>query len=91
MSENLNVGFAEVRLGMTLEDVEGLMGLPGHHGSGPIDGMIVTAEGAAPPGEHRMRVWTDDMNMFEVYFNREGKVVGKHRRVGYSPVRGSSE
>lgn len=90
MGKDLSNGFADVRVGMTLDEVVALMGPAGHHGSQDIDGMIVTGEGASPPGEHRGRVWTDDNHMFEVYFNPAGNVVGKHRRIGYSPVTGSS-
>lgn len=76
-------GFSQLALGMTQAQVESLLGGPpdnyGRYASG-----VMTMEGyIAPPGAVE-RIWCDDSNRFEIYFNAEGRVVGHHRRAGYS-------
>jgi hypothetical protein len=80
-----------VRLGMSQAEVEGLLGGPpgnfGRYGGGAT-GM--TLEGyLAPPGAVE-RVWCDDSNRLEIYFDAEERVVGLHRRAAYwqSPPEG---
>jgi hypothetical protein len=91
-SKPLNVGgFYDVRVGMAQSEVEGLLGGPpgnyGRYAGGPA---WMTLEGSpAPPGSVE-KVWCDDAHRFEVYFDREGRVVGFHKRAGYSQRPGPS-
>ena len=72
--------FDEINVGMTQDEVERLLGgSPGHYGRKWGSGMM-TLEGS-PKG--RKEIWTDDDTMFEVAFDEEGKVVGKHKRARY--------
>jgi hypothetical protein len=82
----LNVdAFPLVRTGMTQAEVEGLLGGPpgnyGRHAGG--EGMM-TLEGYIAPAGSVERLWCDDANRFEIYFDREGRVVGLHKRASYS-------
>jgi hypothetical protein len=77
--------FAHVRMGMTLAEVEALLGgPPGNYGRF-TDGMgFMTLEGyISPPGAVE-QIWCDDANRYEIYFDADGRVVGHHRRAGYS-------
>ena len=72
-------GFAQVQTGMTLTAVESLLGgPPGNYGRNTgITGSSL--EYMAPPSS-TTRVWCDDDNCFEIYFDANDQVAGKHRR-----------
>jgi hypothetical protein len=73
-----------VRMGMSQAEVEELLGGPpgnyGHTGTNPI----MSAEGYRVPSGAVERIWCDDSNRFEIYFDAAGLVIGHHRRAGYS-------
>jgi hypothetical protein len=76
-------GFSQLGLGMTQAQVEGLLGgPPGNYGR-YASGEMTLEEYSAPPGAVE-RIWCDDSNRFEIYFDADGRVVGHHRRAGYS-------
>jgi hypothetical protein len=81
----LNVAaFNQVRVGMTMADVIGLLGgPPGDYGR--YDGnAMMTLEGAfGPPGSVQVH-WFDDDNRLEVWFDQSGTVVHVHRRAGFT-------
>lgn len=76
--------FPRVRAGMSQAEVEELLGgPPGNYGrfAGGETGM--TLEGYISPAGAVERVWCDDANRFEIYFDAGGRVAGQHRRSGY--------
>jgi hypothetical protein len=77
--------FPSVRAGMTQAEVERLLGGPpgkyGRYANG-ICGPP-TAEGfLVPPGSVE-KIWCDDANWFEIYFDAQGRVVARYKRAGY--------
>ena len=84
--KQLNVGgFFQIKVGMSLSEVEGLLGgPPGTYGRYAQGASMMTAEGYnAPPGSVE-KVWCDDANRFEIYFDQQKHVVGYHKRARYS-------
>ena len=85
MGGRLNVdGFSQIEPGMTQAEVEALLGgPPGNYGrySGKFGEMTQEAY-LAPPGSVE-KIWCNDERRFEIYFDQEGRVVGKHKRAGY--------
>jgi hypothetical protein len=81
--------YSLIRLGMSQAEVEGLLGgPPGNYGRYAGGDGLMTAEGyMAPPGSVE-RIWCDDGNRLEIYFEAGGRVVGHHRRAGYSQTPG---
>jgi hypothetical protein len=81
----LNVaGFDQVRAGMTMAEVESILGgPPGDYGR--YDGnAMMTMEGTfGPPGAVEV-LWFDDDNRLEVWFDQSGTVVKVHRRAGFT-------
>jgi hypothetical protein len=76
-------GLSQLRLGMTQAQVESLLGgPPGNYGR-YARGMMTLEGYSAPPGAVE-RIWCDDSNRLEIYFDAEGRVVGHHRRARYS-------
>jgi hypothetical protein len=74
-----------VRLGMSQAEVEELLGgPPGNYGRYANGKSMMTLEGYIPPAGAAERVWCDDSNRLEIYFDAEGRVVGHHRRAVYS-------
>src|SRR5262249_20566464 len=85
--------YPRVRVGMPQAEVEALLGGPPGNYSRPAGGEAArTGEGFTGPPESAERVWRDDANRFEIYFDAEGRVVAHHRRAGISSShpRGSS-
>jgi hypothetical protein len=76
--------YPQVRAGMPLGEVEALLGGPpgnyGRYAGGAAE--MTLGRYPAPPGSTE-RIWCDDCNRLEVYFDAEGRVVGHHRRAGY--------
>jgi hypothetical protein len=84
--KQLNVGgFFQIKVGMSLSEVEGLLGgPPGNYGRYAGGMSEMTLEGyLAPPGSVE-KVWCDDANRFEIYFDQQMQVVGYHKRARYS-------
>jgi hypothetical protein len=77
--------YSMIRDGMSQAKVEELLGgPPRNYGRYFNGGGVMTMEGYwAPPGAVE-RIWCDDSNRFEIYFDPEGRVIGHHRRFGYS-------
>jgi hypothetical protein len=77
--------FGAVSVGMTQREVEALLGgPPGDYGSPYPQEALMTLEGIiAPPGSIE-RDWRDDENLFEIYFDGNGRVIFKHKRARYS-------
>jgi hypothetical protein len=77
--------YPQVRLGMPQAEVERLLGgPPGNYGRYPGGRTDMTMEGYLSPSGAIERVWCDDSSRFEIYFDADGRVVGNHRRAGYS-------
>ena len=80
-------GFERVRPGMSLAEVEALMGgPPGNYGRGLEQGMSL--EGVLVPPGTVERAWADDGARYEVYFDPAGRVVVTHRRKVYRQTGG---
>lgn len=58
-------------------------GPPGYYGQSFGNTMKSTMEGFEPPGTAVEQLWYDDANMFEIYFDDQGQVVGFHKRFGF--------
>jgi hypothetical protein len=73
-----------IRPGMTLQQVEDLLGgPPGDYGLFWFGSGMMTQEGViAPPGSTEM-VWFNDDQRIEVHFDKQGRVVVVHRRAGW--------
>jgi hypothetical protein len=69
---------------MSQAEVEALLGgPPGNYGRYLRGKASMTTEGViAPPGSVE-RVWCDDSNRLEVYFDGQGRMVGYHKRASY--------
>jgi hypothetical protein len=82
----LNVDhFISIKNGMTLADVETLLGgPPGDYGQNRGGFQCATAEGILWPPNSVEQIWYDDTHHFEIAFDQEGRVVGFHQRVGYN-------
>jgi hypothetical protein len=76
--------FDQIRLGMSQAEVEAILGgPPGDYGRYRWGTAMMTCEGSPqPPGSVEV-AWFDDSSRFEVFFNRQGRVVGSHRRAGF--------
>jgi hypothetical protein len=72
---------ARIQVGMTLQEVEDLLGgPPGDYGMWRFGAGEMTQEGVlAPPGSTEL-VWFDDDNRLEIFVDNENKVVAVHRR-----------
>jgi hypothetical protein len=70
-----------IRPGMTLNEVEDLLGgPPGDYGWLWFGSSAMTLEGVvAPPGSTEM-VWLNDDKRIEVYFDKQGRVTVVHQR-----------
>jgi hypothetical protein len=76
--------FPKIKDGMTQPEVEALLGgPPGNFGRHSGGGMM-TMEGYSAPHGGTELIWCDDANRFEIYFDQGNRVVGMHRRAGYS-------
>lgn len=76
--------YSMVRNGMSQSEVEKLLGGPPRdYGQNFCGAGMMTMEGYHEPPGAVERIWCDDSNRFEIYFNAEGQVVGHHRRAGY--------
>jgi hypothetical protein len=81
----LNVGgYSRIQKGMALSEVEELFGGPaGKYGRYAGGISIGTEEGyMAPPGSVEL-AWCDDSHRFEIYFDKQKRVVGYHERIRY--------
>jgi hypothetical protein len=90
--KQLNVGgFFQIKVGMSLSEVERLLGgPPGNYGRYSEETGSMTLEGyLAPPGSGE-KVWCNDENRFEIYFDQQKQVVGYHKRARYSQEPGPS-
>jgi hypothetical protein len=77
--------FTLIRIGMSQSEVEELLGgPPRNYGSIITGGGMISEEGyRSPPGSVE-RIWCDDSNRFEIFFDSQGRVVGHHKRGIYS-------
>ena len=77
-------GFEQIQNGMTQQEVESLLGGPPgiYYPSYCGAGWIMTAEKMVWPNATEV-AWYDDRNRYEVWFDAEGLVAGKHRRSGW--------
>jgi hypothetical protein len=76
--------FPSIRNGMSQAEVETLLGgPPGYYGQYPGGTGRMTAEGVISPPGSVERIWHDDSNRFEIYFDSGGFVVTAHKRAGY--------
>lgn len=74
--------YPSIRRGMTQAQVEELLGgPPGNYGWYHNKIVVQTAEGTIATGVKR--VWCDDGNCFEIYFDSQGNVVAHHKRGMY--------
>ncbi len=72
---------------MLQSEVEALLGGPaGNYGRNNSGRARMTLEGYFPPPESVERVWFDDTNRFEIYFDNQGQVVGYHKRAGFQQI-----
>jgi hypothetical protein len=77
--------FARIQVGMSLQEVEDLLGgPPGEYGLWGLvepltDGMMSQEGVAVPPGSTEL-VWFDASDRFEVWFDPQNTVVAVHRR-----------
>lgn len=76
--------YPKVQMGMSQAEVEELLGgPPGNYGRYAGGSTMMTEEGyMSPPGSVE-RIWCDDNNRFEIYFDAQNQVVGHHKRAGY--------
>lgn len=82
--------FSQLRVGLSQREVEDLLGgPPGNYGQDGGSAMMTLEGVLAPPGSVE-RIWSDDANRFEIYFDSRDRVVACHRRAGYqqSPPEG---
>jgi hypothetical protein len=88
----LNVdNFTLVKVGMTQDEVEVLLGgPPGDYGENKSDLAMMTLEGVIGPQGSVEKVWFDDHHRFELFFDDTGKVVGLHKRSGFSRPKSNS-
>lgn len=76
--------FKSIHKGMSQAEVEELLGgPPGNYGRYVSGGSLMTCEGYIYPPGSIEKIWCDDSNRFEIYFNTSGSVVGLHRRASY--------
>jgi hypothetical protein len=54
----------------------------GNYGENEDGGIMTLEMYVAPPGS-KEKIWCDDNNRFEIYFDVNGVVVGHHKRAGY--------
>lgn len=75
--------FCLVREGMTLVEVEQLLGGPaGNYGRNEKSSYGSLEAFISPPGP-AYREWTDDSHSLEIYFDTRYRVVGSHQRAIY--------
>ena len=81
----LNVaGFDQVRAGMSMAEVELLLGgPPGDYGRYDGNAMMTMEYFHGPAGSVEAQ-WFDDDNRLEVWFDQTGRVVSVHRRGGFA-------
>jgi len=75
-------GFRKVELGMTLQEVETILGgPPGDYCSREYEIVCVGTypRGSGPPNS-RKEIWFDDCHRFEIYFDDQNRVVGLNER-----------
>ncbi len=75
--------FNQLRTGMPQSEVEELLGgPPGNYGHGGE--AMMTDEGFRSPPGSVQRIWCDDKNRLELYFDTRARLVGYHKRAGYT-------
>jgi hypothetical protein len=82
----LNIGcFYRIKVGMSLSEVEGLLGgPPGNYGRYAAGTRLMSMEGSIRPPGSVEQVWCDDADRLEIYFDQQKQVVGYYKRAGYS-------
>ena len=80
-----HAGYARIEVGMSRAQVELLLGGPPgvYYPSYPGAGQIMTEEGYGVPGATET-LWYDDRARYEIWFDPEGRVAGKHQRSGWT-------
>lgn len=81
-----SANFEGIRDGMTLSEVERLLGgPPGDYARPHLLGTEtrMSFDAVIIAGAVRHEVWQDDANFFEVYFDADGRVCGRHRKITY--------
>jgi hypothetical protein len=83
--------FSRIANGMSQTEVEELLGgPPGNYGRHARGGYMMTMEGYIAPTNAVERVWCDDAHRFEIYFDNQNRVAGRHQRAGYEQFAGES-
>lgn len=86
----LNVeGMNKLKTGMTLAEVQAILGgPPGNYGGFDRSGGFMTMEGFTPAVGQKLteKIWNDNENRLELYFDANDKLVAWHKRFGYSRV-----
>ena len=76
---------AMLRKGMTQADVERLLGgPPGCYGNPKNNEALMTLEGFFAPSGCVEKLWFDDFNQFELYFDASGQLAAWHKRASFS-------
>ncbi|MFN9372182.1 MAG: hypothetical protein ACK6D3_09905 [Planctomycetaceae bacterium] len=71
----------KLRRGMTLAEVEAVMGGPeGHYGNPEFNSGMFSMEGLYAEEAIKQRSWSDDAYLLDVVFDAQDRVVGWHRR-----------
>jgi hypothetical protein len=70
--------FKDIRPGMTQAEVVDLLGAP--PGDYARNGYVLPVYGVVTADGVTRKEWIDDDRVYEVHYNREGKVVGTHAR-----------
>ena len=82
-----SAGLTNLKAGMTLADVQAILGgPPGNYGGIVSFGEYMTLEGSLRGGDPMLKekIWNDNQNRLEFYFDSNDKLVAWHKRAGYS-------
>ncbi len=71
--------FARIKQGMTLAEVEAILGPPGDYTTGPVSGssgLVVDYSELAPPTVIDIKAWADDYGSIALCFDGDGRATG---------------
>ncbi len=76
--------FSQVALGMSLKEVEDLLGGPaGNYGLNPLGKELESLEGYPNYPGTIEKQWCNENHMLEIYFDAKDQVAGFHKRASY--------
>lgn len=76
--------FPRVAVGMTLKEVEDLLGGPaGNYGLDPLGKELESLEGYPDFPGAREKQWCNENHMLEIYFDAKDQVAGFYKRASY--------